>query len=196
MAVISTSSIAGYFDTLAKLLHDAEATQVRNVSVPLETAFSRIIDKAQTAHAMGQKVIFVGNGGSAAIASHLAIDYAKNGNIRAIALNDGAALTCLGNDFGYDQVFAKQIEMQGAAGDILVAISSSGRSDNILNAVRAARQHRMYVVTLSGFAPDNPLRGLGDMNLYINSPAYGFVEVGHLALCHAILDLATENGSP
>lgn len=194
MAVISSSSIAGYFDTLAKLLHDAEATQARNVSIPLDTAFSRIADKAQTAHAMGQKVIFVGNGGSAAIASHLAIDYAKNGNIRSMALNDGAALTCLGNDFGYGQVFAKQIEMHGTAGDVLVAISSSGQSENILNAVRAARQQRMYVVTLSGFASDNPLRGLGDINLYINSPAYGFVEVGHLALCHAILDLATEVG--
>lgn len=194
MAVISASSIAGYFDTLAKLLHDVEATQVRNVPVPLETAFSRIVDKAQTAHAMGQKVIFIGNGGSAAIASHLAIDYTKNGNIRSIALNDGAALTCLGNDFGYGQVFAKQIEMHGSAGDMLVAISSSGRSENILNAVHAARQHRMYVVTLSGFAPDNPLRGLGDMNLYINSPSYGFVEIGHLTLCHAVLDLAMETG--
>ncbi len=193
MAVISTSSVTGYFDTLAKLLHGAEATQARNVSVPMEAAFSRIVDKARTAHAMGRKVIFVGNGGSAAIASHLAIDYAKNGNIRSIALNDGAALTCLGNDFGYDQVFAKQIEMQGADGDILVAISSSGRSDNILNAVRAARQQRLYIVTLSGFAADNPLRGLGDLNLFINSPSYGFVEVGHLALCHAILDLATEH---
>lgn len=193
MAVIATSSITGYFDTLAKLLHGTEATQTRNVSIPMETAFSRIVDKARTAHAMGRKIVFVGNGGSAAIASHLAIDYSKNGNLRAMALNDGAALTCLANDFGYDQVFAKQIEMHGADGDLLVAISSSGRSENILNAARAARQHRMFIVTLSGFAADNPLRSLGDLNLFINSPSYGFVEVGHLALCHAILDLATEH---
>ena len=84
----------------------------------------------------GNKLIFVGNGGSAAItASHMATDYSKNGNIRALALNDSSMLTCLGNDLGYDRVFAKQIELHARAGDLVIAISSSGRSANILNAV-------------------------------------------------------------
>ena len=83
--------------------------------------------------------MFVGNGGSAGIASHLAIDFSKNGGMRAMAFNDPSALTCLGNDLGYENVFAKQIEFHGRAGDLLIAISSSGRSPNILNAVKAAR---------------------------------------------------------
>ena len=98
-------------------------------------------------------------------------------------------LTCLGNDLGYERVFAKQIEMHGRAGDLLIAISSSGRSANILNAVEAGRAAGCAVVTLSGFTPDNPLRTLGDVNFYLNSDRYGFVEIGHLTICHAILDM-------
>jgi D-sedoheptulose 7-phosphate isomerase len=148
------------------------------------------VDTARRAHATGNTVIFVGNGGSAGIASHMAVDFMRNGGIRALAFNDGVALTCLGNDLGYENVFAKQIEMYGRAGDLLVAISSSGRSPNILKAVAAARRHRATVLTLSGFDADNPLRRLGDVNLYVPSQAYGFVEISHLALIHAIGDFS------
>jgi D-sedoheptulose 7-phosphate isomerase len=144
--------------------------------------------RAIAAHAAGNKLIFLGNGGSAAIASHMAADYSKNGNLRALALNDAAMLTCVGNDLGYDRVFAKQIELHGRRGDLVVAISSSGRSANILNAVAAAREAGCTVVTLSGFTPDNPLRQLGDLNFYVASDRYGLVEVSHLTLCHALLD--------
>jgi D-sedoheptulose 7-phosphate isomerase len=120
----------------------------------------------------------------------MAIDYAKNGGLRATAFNDAALLTCLANDYGYDRVFARSIELLGRPGDLLIAISSSGRSPDILQAVEAARQGSCAVVTLSGFAADNPLRQLGDLNFYVPSAAYGPVEITHLAICHAILDLA------
>ena len=135
-------------------------------------------------------MIFIGNGCSAAIASHMAIDYTKNGGIRAMAMNDGSALTCLSNDLGYENVFAKQLEMHARQGDLLVAISSSGSSENILPAVGTARERGCAVITLSGFSPNNPLRQMGDLNLYVPSGEYGFVEVTHLSLCHAMLDLA------
>ena len=118
----------------------------------------------------------------------MATDYSKNGNIRSLALNDSAMLTCLSNDLGYDLVFAKQIELHARPGDLAIAISSSGRSASILNAVKAARTAKCAVVTFSGFTADNPLRGLGDINFYINSDRYGFVEIAHLTICHAILD--------
>ena len=97
-------------------------------------------------------------------------------------------LTCLGNDLGYDRVFAKQIELHARSGDFLVAISSSGGSPNILNAVQAAQSTGCTVITLSGFKPDNALRSKGEVNFYIASDRYGFVEIGHLTICHAILD--------
>jgi D-sedoheptulose 7-phosphate isomerase len=120
----------------------------------------------------------------------MATDYSKNGNMRSLAFNDGSMLTCLGNDLGYENVFAKQIDLHAAPGDLLIAISSSGRSRNILEGVAVARKRGCRIVTLSGFGADNPLRKLGDVNFYLPSDQYGYVEIGHLAICHAILDFA------
>ncbi len=182
--------IESYFNILASLPLKTIVTKGENEESSLEKVFSWATKAILDTHANGNKVMFIGNGGSAGIASHMAIDYTKNGNIRSTAFNDGAALTCLGNDLGYDQVFAKQIEMHARQGDFLVAISSSGRSANILNAVIKARSMGCNILTLSGFKSDNPLRTMGDYNLFVNNHEYGFVEITHLALCHAILDLA------
>jgi D-sedoheptulose 7-phosphate isomerase len=178
-----------YARSLSECFLHAAATDRDGHSLSLESVVGWTIETARGAHAAGNKLVFIGNGGSASIASHMAIDYAKNG-LRSLAFNDAPALTCLGNDFGYEQVFVKQIEFHGREGDLLVAISSSGASENILNGVAAARTAGLRILTLSGFRPDNPLRRLGDRNLYVSSAEYGFVELTHLALCHAILDVA------
>jgi len=180
----------GYISVLADLLREAAVSDQHGAALSLDEGFSRVASAAREAHARGNKIMFIGNGGSAAISSHMALDYLKNGGMRAMALNDLAALTALGNDFGYDQVFAKQLDLHARPGDLLVAISSSGRSANILNAVDLARTRECGVVTFSGFSEDNPLRRCGDVNFYIRSGQYGFVEIGHLALCHASFDIA------
>ena len=136
-----------------------------------------------------KKVLFIGNGGSAAIASHMAIDFWKNGGIKASAFNDSSLLTCLSNDCGYEQVFAKPIETFAEEGDLLIAISSSGNSPNILNGVQVAREKGLKVITLSGFKPDNKLLSLGDINFFVPSLEYGPVEVLHQFICHYILDI-------
>ncbi len=181
-----------FVDALGAILKSAVATDGAGRKVPLDSVVGWAIGTARTAHDGGNKLIFVGNGGSAGIASHMAADYSKNGNLRALAMNDSSMLTCLGNDFGYEHVFAKQIEFHGRKGDFLVAISSSGRSQNILNAVATARRLGCAIMTLSGFGPDNPLRRLGDRNIYLGSDVYSFVEIGHLALCHAMLDYSMQ----
>jgi D-sedoheptulose 7-phosphate isomerase len=183
---VERRDLQNYFETLTHHLGQTAVTATGEIE--LAQAVSRLMSWAKDTHDRGNKMIFIGNGGSAAIASHMATDYSKNGNIRSLALNDGPMLTCLGNDLGYDQVFAKQIELHARAGDLVIAISSSGRSANILNAVSAARAARCRIVTLSGFSPENPLRSLGDINFYIASDRYGFVEIGHLTICHAVLD--------
>lgn len=189
---IESREIRNYFTTLSKYLTQTAVTSVAGQILDLDEAVNQVIVDACRTHKVGNKLIFVGNGGSAAIASHMATDYSKNGNIRSLALNDSSMLTCLGNDLGYDKVFSTQIELHAGSGDLLFAISSSGRSANILNAVNAARTAKCMVVTLSGFTTDNPLRSLGDINFYINSDRYGFVEIGHLTICHAILDAICE----
>jgi len=144
----------------------------------------------------GKKIIFIGNGGSAAIASHMAIDFWKNGGMKAVSFNDGPQLTCLGNDYGYQHVFEKPIAMFADDGDILIAISSSGRSENILLAVQAAKSKGCRIVTISGFDENNPLASLGEVNFHVPSKAYGPVEVLHHSICHCIIDsiMKVKNG--
>ncbi len=187
--------LSRYFNVLGNL---PTATQVTDKSGrPMELAdfFLDLTTRIRDTHAAGNKLIFIGNGGSAAIASHMAIDYSKNGGIRSLAFNDGAALTCLANDLGYDNVFAHQVSLHAWPGDLLVAISSSGQSASILKAADMAHEKGCFVITLSGFSANNPLRSFGDCNLYVNSREYGFVEITHLALCHAVLDLSMGWGS-
>jgi D-sedoheptulose 7-phosphate isomerase len=178
-----------YFATLSDALRRVAVTGRDGSAQTLEQGCAWVRGAAHAAHDAGNKLMFIGNGGSAGIAGHLAIDFSKNGNLRALAFNDPMALTCLGNDLGYHNVFAKQIEMHARPGDLLVAISSSGKSPNILAAVAAARARDCAVATYSGFAPDNDLRRLGDVNFYVPASEYGFVEISHLALCHAVLDI-------
>lgn len=181
--------INSYFNTLAESARQAAVSDANGKPITQETAWEQATKQVRATHEAGNKLMFIGNGGSAGIASHMAIDYSKNGGIRAMAFNDGAALTCLGNDLGYEEVFAKQIDLHARTGDLLVAISSSGKSMNILKAADAARERGCTVYTFSGFTPENPLRNYGDLNFYVDSSEYGFVEITHLALIHSILDL-------
>jgi len=182
-------TILAYFDTLSDVMRNAVVTDRAGHEIGLERGFANVRDLAHKAHDGGNKLIFIGNGGSQGISSHLAIDYSKNGGLRALAFTDASALTCLGNDLGYENVFAKQIDFHARSGDLVIATSSSGNSPNILNGVSSARSRDCHVVTFSGFKDDNKLRRLGDVNFYVSSLQYGFVEIAHLALCHAILDI-------
>jgi D-sedoheptulose 7-phosphate isomerase len=143
-------------------------------------------------HDSGRTVYLIGNGGSAAMASHFAIDLTKNAVVRAMALNDAAALTCLGNDYGYQSVFEPQLFMHAARGDVLIAISSSGMSMNIRSAVGAAKDIGMTVVTLTGFRSENIVRTQGDINFHTPADTYGVVETAHHTILHFIVDRLCE----
>jgi len=144
--------------------------------------------------AKGRKIIILGNGGSAAIASHTATDLSKNARIRATCFNNSELITCLSNDYGYSQWMAKALELYGDRGDTVILISSSGVSENIHNAARVAKARDMTIVTFSGFSPDNPLRQKGTLNFWLDSRAYNIVEMTHqiwlLAVCDAIIGSA------
>ncbi|NLO91011.1 MAG: SIS domain-containing protein [Elusimicrobia bacterium] len=138
--------------------------------------------------AKGGTIYMAGNGGSASIASHITVDLWKNGGVRAQAFNDSSLLTCLGNDLGYEQVFAAPIEKFADKGDVVVLISSSGQSPNMLAAAGAALKRGCRLITLTGFKPGNPLRSMGEINFHVPSGEYGFVETAHAAICHAFVD--------
>ena len=178
-----------YLEELHGVTTKTDVTDEVGQLVDAESAMDQIIDLLHQVRDAEKKNIFIGNGGSAAIASHMAIDYSKNGRLPSLALNDGSALTCLSNDLGFENVFAEQIRLHAKQGDLLFAISSSGASANILTAVKQAKESGCRVITLSGFSVDNPLREQGTLNWYVKSSEYGFVEISHLVICHAILDL-------
>jgi D-sedoheptulose 7-phosphate isomerase len=141
------------------------------------------------AREQNKKVILVGNGGSAAIAEHTAADFTKGAKLRAISFSATPSLTAFSNDYGYEMVFSKAVERFGDEGDILIAISSSGSSENILKACEDARKRKMQVITFSGFGRDNPLGGCGDINFWVDSRSYGYVELIHNILLHFINDM-------
>lgn len=138
------------------------------------------------------RLYFIGNGGSAAIAIHMTGDFFSNGRILTHSMHDSATITCLANDFSYDEVFSRQVALIGDIGDMLVAISSSGRSPNILNAVQVAKEKQVKVLTLSGFATDNPLRQMGEWNFYVPCLEYGKVETIHNMILQEIVDKLLE----
>lgn len=181
--------VARYFGVMNGLATGTAVTDADGKALTLADGIDRFLALGRAAHARDRKMIFVGNGASASMASHYALDFSKNGGIRSLAVNDGAMLTALINDIGRDAIFAEQIGYYAQDGDVLVAISSSGSSSNVLTAVAKARAKGCSVVTYSGFAPDNPLRAAGDVNFYVAADEYGFVEVTHTALIHAAIDL-------
>ena len=136
------------------------------------------------------KILIFGNGGSAAIASHFSVDLTKNAGVRCLNFNEADLITCFANDYGFEHWVEKAVDFYGDDGDLLIVISSSGCSENMLNGVKASRNANFKsVVTLSGFAKDNPLSQLGDINLWLDSRAYNFVESVHQVWLLTIVDL-------
>ena len=146
---------------------------------------SRLIKDANN---KGHKVIILGNGGSAAIASHVSVDLTKAANIRAMNFNEASLLTCFSNDYGYEHWAEKAIEFYADKGDLVILISSSGQSENIINAALKAKEMDLSLITLSGFISSNPLRSLGDINLWVDSNHFNTIETVHQTWLLSIVD--------
>ena len=139
----------------------------------------------------GNKVLIAGNGGSAAMASHVSVDLTKQAGIRTVNFNEADLITCFANDYGYENWVAKSIEFYGDEGDVAILISSSGKSTNMINAAVQANSMGIHVITLTGFDEDNPLRKYGVLNFWLDSRAYNVIENTHqiwlLIVCDLIL---------
>ncbi|MBI4665246.1 MAG: SIS domain-containing protein [Nitrospinae bacterium] len=136
----------------------------------------------------------IGNGASASMASHISADLAKNAHVHTQVFSDLSLITAMANDISYDAVYSEPLRRRGALGDMLVAISSSGRSENILNAVSVARELGMTVITLSAMSSENPLRMGGSLNAYVPAETYGHAETCHAAILHFWMDSVSLDG--
>ncbi len=185
--------ITSFYDHLKEAMSSIVVTRGSREPMSLEEGIEVAVQMVTDPEKANSRIFFIGNGASAAISSHMASDYTKAGGLKAHAFNDGALLTCIGNDFGYQHVFEKPVEFLADPGDFLFAISSSGNSVNIHNGIKAAREKQCTVITFSGFKEENLLRTLGDLNFYVPSGNYGTVEILHHSICHCILDVICEN---
>jgi D-sedoheptulose 7-phosphate isomerase len=178
------TEIAGY---LAASAAAAASLAARPGAGAVERAARVVAD----ALAGGGQVLFCGNGGSAADAQHLAAELVgrltkERSAYRAVALTtDSSVLTAVGNDYGYAEVFARQVQGLGRRGDVLVAISTSGRSENVLRAAAAAKQAGLAVIALLG-PVHSPLDATADVALHVDGELAGLVQQGHITVGHAI----------
>lgn len=181
-----------YVDMFSSALHKAligvQVTNKQGKKFDKENALDLLCNLSKGCKNNNSTQFFCGNGASAAFASHMAVDWSKNGGVRSMAFNDPALLTALGNDVSGEAVFARSLQMYALDQDMLITISSSGNSPNIIKAIEQARKLDMSVVTISGLRPDNKSRKMGDINLYISANTYGIVESAHQVLLHAWID--------
>lgn len=173
--------MSNFFNNYFQLINDG----IRSVDTSKLILVSEIIIKTNKS---GGKIFIVGNGGSAAIASHAAIDFTKAANIPANTFNESSLLTCFANDYGYEHWVEKALEFFAKKNDMLILISSSGQSKNIINGARKANDIGMQVVTLTGFSSKNKLREMGDINLWIDSSKYNVIETVHQTWILSIID--------
>ena len=139
------------------------------------------------------KIFIVGNGGSSSIASHVSVDFAKVTKIRSLTFNNSNLITCFANDYGYENWVKEAIKTYCTNNDLLILISSSGKSPNIINAAKYCKVNNIDLITLSGFSKNNELCKLGNVNFHINSENYNYIEMVHHIILVSIVDIFTQN---
>ncbi|MDH5326613.1 MAG: SIS domain-containing protein [Gammaproteobacteria bacterium] len=182
------TSLNGQCERFCNLVKTGQFTGREDLSFTQDRANKEILENLHKVKEQDGCVFIVGNGGSASIASHICTDFINVGSIRSTVLHESCSVTCFANDYGYENVFSMQLHKIAKPKDMLIAISSSGQSQNIVNAAMVMRGVGGKIVTLSGFSAQNPLRQLGDVNYWVNSSDYGMVEIAHMFLLHHLSD--------
>ena len=177
-----TKFLDEYFDDFKKTIN-FNSDEIKKKLINLKKIFI-------TTKKNRKKILIFGNGGSAAIASHFSVDLTKNAKIRCTNYNEPDLITCFSNDFGYERWVEMAIKYYGNKGDVLIVISSSGKSKNMINACIAARKKKFSkIITLTGHLVNNPVKKLGDINLWVNSKAYNYIENIHQFWLLSLVDL-------
>lgn len=171
--------LSEYFNKCAKHLEDVD---IINEAI---NAKKIILESS----ANSKKLIFAGNGASASIANHASLDFTKQGKIKSVNFNESAFITAFANDFGYENWLSKSLEFYAEPGDTLILISCSGTSANVVNAAKYAKEHKINLITFTGFDENNPLKMLGDINFWVESKSYNMIEGIHQIWLLSICDL-------
>jgi len=166
------------------ILEKAEFSDHEGNSLDYEKGIQKNLGMLESLRDRCANLFLVGNGGSAGVVSHILTDFINVNKLNARTLHESSLLSCMSNDYGYENSFSEPLSTLAREKDLLIAVSSSGRSPNIHNAVKSVKKVGGEVITLSGFGHDNPLKSMGDLNIWLDSTSYGLVEIGHLFYLH------------
>ena len=173
--------------------HVLESSKVKLETLnKMSSTCEQIIINVSNALIKGNKILIFGNGGSAAIASHFSVDMTKIGDIRTVNFNESDLLTCFSNDYGYENWVKKCIEFYADKGDLVILISSSGESQNMINAAKLTKKKKLKLATFTGFKSNNRLSKYGDINFWVNSKIYNHIENIHLYWLLMLTDFASK----
>lgn len=181
-----------YIKDLINKLETTEIWQKERKCMDYDEGMQVLLDRFTEHKTKLSQVFFIGNGGSSAIASHMTADFMKNGGMNTYNLYDNAVTTCMGNDYGYEYIFSRPMDFLVKENDLVVAISSSGNSRNILNAIETASKKRAEVITFTGFSAENKAKQMGEINVYVPAAKYGIVESIHNLILQQIVDMIME----
>ena len=171
-----------YSNSINKILNEVDANLIEEtVNLIKETVNKK------------SKIYIVGNGGSSSIASHVSVDFTKVAKIPSITFNNSNLITCFANDFEYENWVTESIKSYCDKNDLIILISSSGTSKNIVNAANYCNNNKINLITFSGFVSGNPLSKLGKVNFHIESNNYNYIEMSHHIILVSIVDIFANN---
>ena len=168
------------------ILEKAEFSDHEGDSLDYKNGIQKNLKMLESLRNRCGNLFLVGNGGSAGVVSHILTDFINVNKLNARTLHESSLLSCMSNDYGYENSFSEPLSTLAREKDLLIAVSSSGRSPNIHNAVKSVKKAGGEAITLSGFREDKSLRSMGDLNVWLDSTNYGLVEIGHLFYLHHI----------
>jgi len=174
---------------LCNLLESLTVRDSQGNDLDADEAFSRLIELTFQVNSEEGAIYFIGNGASASMASHFSADMVKTGGVRTMVFTDLSLLTAVANDINYEDVYAEPLKWYMKKKDMVVAISSSGNSPNIVRAVVQAKKLGGTVITISAMNEDNAIKKLGDLNFYVPAKTYGLAETAHAAILHFWMDM-------
>lgn len=192
MNALQLKQFSAWTTKLSELLENISYTDQNKKALDSDEAYHRLKSLTLKARTHNRQIFLIGNGASSSMASHIAADLCKNGRLATRCFTDASLLSAIANDCGVEELFAEPLRRQANPGDILVCISSSGESPNIIQACKVAKEMGLTIVTLSAMKAENRLRTYGDINFYVPAENYGFAETAHAAILHYWVDVIVE----
>ncbi len=181
-----------YFQSLNGIISSLEVTGKNGMEMDTEEGLHLFCNKVMAVKRNSNMVFFTGNGASASMASHFSADLAKNLRLKTMVFTDLSLMTAVANDEGFENIYADPLSIWGGSGDILLTISSSGCSANIVQVLHYAEEKDLFSVTFSAMDRDNISRKMGDLNFYLPAEDYGSAEVLHAVILHYLTDCLVE----